>query len=86
MSAEEKQVFIQQMNARREQQKKAKEERKQEEPDNDANRGPAMHEEPARGLEAMMGLDDMGEMEIPEHLLPGGGPMMGGGAPGMTED
>lgn len=29
-------------------------------------------EPPATGLEAMMGLDDIGEMEIPAHLLPGG--------------
>ena len=32
----------------------------------------------------MMGLDDMGEMEIPAHLLPGGG--VGGGGGGMSED
>lgn len=32
-----------------------------------------------------MGLDDMGEMEIPAHLLPGGGDVGGGGG-GMTED
>ena len=30
-----------------------------------------------------MGLGDMGEMEIPDHLLHPGG---GGGAPGMSED
>ena len=31
-----------------------------------------------------MGLGEMGEMEIPDHLLrPGGG---GGGPPGMSED
>ena len=33
----------------------------------------------------MMGLGEMGEMEIPDHLLrPGGGG--GGGPPGMSED
>ena len=31
-----------------------------------------------------MGLDDMGEMEIPAHLLPGGGGFDAGG--GMSED
>ena len=31
----------------------------------------------------MMGLDEMGEMEIPAHLLPGGGGGMGGG---MSEE
>ena len=34
----------------------------------------------------MMGLDDMGEMEIPAHLLPGAGGGVGGGGGGMTED
>lgn len=34
-----------------------------------------------------MGLDDMGEMEIPAHLLPGAQGMPGsGGGGGMTED
>lgn len=32
-----------------------------------------------------MGIDDMGEMEIPVHLLPGAGDM-GGGDGGMSED
>ena len=32
----------------------------------------------------MMGLDDMGEMEMPAHLLPGGGNHGGGG--GMSEE
>ena len=43
-----------------------------------------IQEAPATGLEAMMGLDDMGEMEIPAHLLPGAGHAMGGG--GMSEE
>ena len=34
----------------------------------------------------MMGLDDMGEMEIPMHLLGNGGGFDGGHQGGMTED
>lgn len=34
----------------------------------------------------MMGLDDMGEMEIPAHLLPGGGHGGGMGNGGMSEE
>ena len=49
-----------------------------------------VREAPATGLEAMMGLDDMGELEIPEHLLPGpqmgGGGAFGAGAGGMSEE
>lgn len=75
------------MQQRRESYKKAgnDEDRKQ---DSDANPASSsnyvVHEPPATGLEAMMGLDNMGEMEIPAHLLPGSAHDMGGG--GMSEE
>ena len=45
----------------------------------------AQPEQDLSELEQMMGLDDMGEMEIPAHLM-GVGAGGGGGGPGMSED
>jgi len=75
------QVFKNQMMQRRESQNKTKEDGKEGEPASAQNH---VQEAPATGLEAMMGLDDMGEMDIPLHLLGNGGGFQGGG--GMTED
>ena len=44
-----------------------------------------LNQGPATGLEAMMGLDNMGEMEMPDMFGPGA--MGGPGQPaGMTEE
>ena len=87
MGAEDKAIFRQQYEARRERQNKQKADTSAAQneqiglsaPSRPAH--PPIHEPPATGLEAMMGLDDMGELEIPEHHFGGAG--VGGG---MTEE
>ena len=46
---------------------------------NAQNRQAAQHDQPLSELEQMMGLDEMGEMEIPSY-------MSGGGGGGMSEE
>lgn len=77
------------MNARRERQKKEQEEFKEANSSQPASRtaGAAYrHQEPATGLEAMMGLDDMGELEVPDHIMAQIGGRVGGGPAGMMSE
>lgn len=95
MSEAERNEFKQKLQQRREEEKKQKgEDAKEPEAAAETGSGAAAgfyppNQEPATGLEAMMGLDDMGEMELGNvgNLFgsgPMGGPMGGGG--GMSEE